>query len=66
MISVMPMIQEANAIAEELEKPIAFEIFVISPQTFGMKDGKPEVSAHKLENFTIYVRTSSILTFVQI
>ena len=40
---LMPMVQEANAIAEELGKTVAFELILVSPQAFGQKSGRAEV-----------------------
>ena len=44
LVYLMPMVQEANAIAEELGKTVTFEIILVSPQAFGQKDGRAEVS----------------------
>ena len=40
----MPMVLEANAISEELNKKMFFEIALVSPQARGLKDGRTEVS----------------------
>ena len=39
----MPMVQEANAIAEELGKTVTFELILVSPQAFGQENGRAEV-----------------------
>ena len=36
LISIMPMVNEANAISEELDKKKAFEIALVSPQARGL------------------------------
>ena len=38
------MVLEANAISEELNKKMFFEIALVSPQARGLKDGRTEVS----------------------
>ena len=43
LISVMPMVNEANAISEELDKKKTFEIALVSPQARGMSKGRTEV-----------------------
>ena len=37
------MVLEANAISEELNKKMFFEIALVSPQARGLKDGRTEV-----------------------
>ena len=44
LIELMPMVLEANAISEELNKKMFFEIALVSPQARGLKDGRTEVS----------------------
>ncbi|XP_078483346.1 kinesin-like protein KIF28 isoform X2 [Ciona intestinalis] len=43
LLSIMPMVNEANAMAEELDQKMMFEIALISPQVRGLKDGRTEV-----------------------
>lgn len=43
LIEVIPRIDEANAISEELDKGIHFEIMLISPQLLGKELGRTEV-----------------------
>ena len=38
------MISECNAMSEELDKKVKFEPILVSPQSRGKKDGRPEVS----------------------
>jgi len=40
------MVLEANAISEELNKKVCFEIALVSPQARGLKDGRTEVSEY--------------------
>ena len=40
LISLMPMVNEANAISEELDKKKSFEIALVSPQARGMSSGR--------------------------
>ena len=44
LVELMPMVLEANAISEELNKKMFFEIALVSPQARGLKDGRTEVS----------------------
>ncbi|XP_076810506.1 kinesin-like protein KIF28 isoform X2 [Clavelina lepadiformis] len=57
LIQIMPMVNEANAISEELDKKMLYEIALISPQARGLKDGRTEVSvkAKKLTNGNEFV-----------
>ncbi len=43
LIDVMPAVEEANSISEELDKRVKFEIILISPQMLGKMQGKCEV-----------------------
>ena len=38
------MVGEANALSEEMDKKVQFELALISPQARGQKEGKTEVS----------------------
>lgn len=49
LIELMPMVLEANAISEELNKKMFFEIALVSPQARGLKDGRTEVSIIRLK-----------------
>ena len=44
LIEMFPMVSEANAISEELDKKCKFELALISPQARGKKDGRTEAS----------------------
>lgn len=37
------MVSEANAMSDELDKKVKFEICLISPQSRGLKEGSTEV-----------------------
>nr|XP_039267271.1 kinesin-like protein KIF28P [Styela clava] len=52
LLRIMPMVNEANAMSEELDKKMKFELALLSPQARGLKDGKTEVliKAKNLEN----------------
>ena len=41
---MMPMINEANAMSDELDQKMFYEIALISPQARGLMKGKIEVS----------------------
>ena len=43
LIQMMPMINEANAISEELDRKMVYEIVLIGPQGRGLTEGKTEV-----------------------
>ena len=44
LIDVMPAVEEANSISEELDKRVKFEIILISPQMLGKMQNKVEVT----------------------
>uniref|UniRef100_H2YJV4 Kinesin-like protein 6 n=1 Tax=Ciona savignyi TaxID=51511 RepID=H2YJV4_CIOSA len=44
LLQIMPLVNEANAMSEELDQRMLYEIALISPQVRGLKDGKTEVS----------------------
>lgn len=43
VVQILPMVNEANAMSEELKKQVQFELALISPQARGLKDGRTEV-----------------------
>merc|ERR1712226_793895 len=43
LVQIWPMLNEANAMSEELNKKVKFEIALISPQARGKKHGRTEV-----------------------
>ncbi|XP_078377646.1 kinesin-like protein KIF28 [Oculina patagonica] len=43
LVQMVPMVNESNAMAEELGKPVKFEILLVSPQARGLKEGRTEV-----------------------
>ncbi|XP_052801903.1 kinesin-like protein KIF28P [Mya arenaria] len=48
LVQILPMVAEANAMAEELGKGVKFEINLVSPQARGIKDGRTEVMVKML------------------
>ena len=44
LIHMLPMVNEANAMSEELDKKVKFEVALIAPQARGLKDGRTEVN----------------------
>ena len=46
LLEVMPAVEEANSISEELDKLVKFEILIMAPQVLGSDRGQKEVS-HK-------------------
>ncbi|XP_022782679.1 kinesin-like protein KIF28P [Stylophora pistillata] len=44
LVQMVPMVNESNAMAEELKKPVKFEILLVSPQARGLKEGRTEVN----------------------
>ena len=45
---MIPAVEEANAISEELDKKVKFEIVVISAKARGLQTGRTEVSGCEL------------------
>ena len=46
LIQMLPMVAEANAMAETLKKTVKFEITLVSPHAQGLKSGRTEVRYH--------------------
>ena len=44
------MVNEANAMSEELDKKVKYELALISPQARGLKEGRTEVRLCLVEN----------------
>lgn len=57
LIHILPMVNEANAMSEELDKKVKFEVALIAPQARGLKEGRTEVNVkHKnLETGTTFM-----------
>ncbi|XP_041460234.1 kinesin-like protein KIF28P isoform X3 [Lytechinus variegatus] len=49
LVEMIPMVEEANAISEELDRKVKFEIVVMSPKARGLSHGRTEVCV-KLRN----------------
>lgn len=43
LLDILPMVEEANAISQELDRKVVFEASVISPKSRGLTAGHPEV-----------------------
>ena len=43
LVALMPMVNEANAMSEELNKKVIFEIALMSPSARGLSEGRTEV-----------------------
>ncbi|EDV26227.1 uncharacterized protein TRIADDRAFT_23272, partial [Trichoplax adhaerens] len=43
LMKIMQFISEANAMSEELNKKVVFEIVLVSPQARGLKEGRTEI-----------------------
>lgn len=57
LIHMLPMVNEANAMSEELDKKVKFEVALIAPQARGLKEGRTEVNVkHKnLQTGTVFM-----------
>lgn len=47
LLEVMPAVEEANSISEELDKLVKFEILMVAPQVLGNERGRTEVSCRE-------------------
>ena len=43
LMDILPAVNEANAISEELGKNVAFEVVILSPEARGESSGRTEV-----------------------
>lgn len=43
LIETLPMVEEANAISQELDRKVDFEILLLSPEARGLSKGRAEV-----------------------
>ena len=43
VLEIIPHIEEANSISEELDKKMVFEALIVPSEARGVVDGKPEV-----------------------
>ncbi|XP_050706833.1 kinesin-like protein KIF28 isoform X2 [Eriocheir sinensis] len=59
LLEVMPAVEEANSISEELDKLVKFEILMVAPQVLGKERGRTEVHVKmkNLSNGTEFVWT---------
>nr|KAG5687659.1 hypothetical protein BaRGS_027551 [Batillaria attramentaria] len=49
LIELLPMVNEANSMSEELDKKVKYELALVSPQARGLKEGRTEVMV-KMKN----------------
>jgi len=47
VINILPLVQNVNAMAEEMQKPVAFSMKLVSPEARGLDHGRTEVSCHR-------------------
>lgn len=50
VISVLPLVQNVNAMADEMQKPVAFSMMLVSPEARGLDHGRTEVSLDSKNN----------------
>lgn len=43
LIQIMPMVNEANAMSQELDKKMLYDIALMSPEARGLQEGRTEV-----------------------
>jgi len=43
VINILPLVQNVNAMAEEMQKPVAFSMMLVSPEARGLDHGRTEV-----------------------
>ncbi|XP_077485277.1 kinesin-like protein KIF28 [Amblyomma americanum] len=65
MIEVLPKIDEANAISEELDRGVRFEILLVSPQLLGKQLGRTEERDPFLEDPNAEVRIGTVQVYLQ-
>jgi len=53
IISILPLIQNVNAMAEEMQKPVAFSMMLVSSEARGLDRGRTEVSQVLLLRFEL-------------
>lgn len=44
VINILPLVQNVNAMAVEMHKPMAFSMMLVSPEARGLDYGRTEVS----------------------
>ena len=65
LIDVMPAVEEANSISEELDKRVKFEIILISPQMIGKMQGTKGSKAEvKIIFYKLICKSSLIYSFI--
>jgi len=46
VLEILPSIEEANSISEEMDKKVTFEAVIVSAESRGEVSGKPEVNGN--------------------
>ena len=44
-MEILPAVEEANSISEEMDKKVTFEAVIVSPEARGVINGRPEVGS---------------------
>ena len=45
VMEILPAVEEANSISEEMDKKVTFEAVIVSPEARGVINGRPEVGS---------------------
>ena len=48
VMSIAQMVNDANAMSEDMDKQVSFVIQLVSPQARGIENGRTEVRSYKL------------------
>jgi hypothetical protein len=43
LVRILPMLNEANSMSEELDKKVKFEVALVAPMARGLKEGSTDV-----------------------
>ena len=62
LIDVMPAVEEANSISEELDKKVKFEIILISPHMLGKMQGPAKADVKTIFKYM----TTSIVPYSRV
>ena len=63
LIQMLPMVAEANAMAETLKKAVKFEITLVSSHAQGLKSGRTEVRNHNHAGNMNHIEREPVLGF---
>lgn len=61
ILELLPAVEEANSISEEMDKKMEFDAVIVSPESRGVISGKPEVSIGKHRILHTMKRSNIIL-----